>query len=68
MKIVKKVERFYSSALAVYTNSISPSSVDHRCSVGKFAPRRLGGRESGRFGALHGAVGIEWIAKGPRLF
>ena len=40
----KKVERFYASALAVYTDSVSPSSVDHRCAVGKFAPRRWVGK------------------------
>ena len=40
MKIAKKVERFYASALAIYTDSVSPSSVDHRCAVGKFTPRR----------------------------
>ena len=37
MKIAKIVERFYASALAVYTDSVWPSSVDHRCAVGKFA-------------------------------
>ena len=29
----KKVERFYASAVAVYTDSVSPSSVDHWCAV-----------------------------------
>ena len=55
MKIAKKVERFYASAQA-----------DHWCAVGKFAPRRSVGGESGRFAALHWAPGIEWITKGPR--
>ena len=53
MKIAKKVEQFYTSALAVYTDSVSPSSADHRCTVGKFALHRSVGGESGKFGALH---------------
>ena len=53
MKIAKKVERFYASARAIYTDSVSPSSVDHRCAVGKFAPRKSVVGESVRSGALH---------------
>ena len=49
----KKVEQFYASALAAYTDSVSPFSTDHQCAVGKFALHRSVGGESGRFGALH---------------
>ena len=62
----KKAERFYASALAVYTDSVSPSSVDDQCAVGKFAPRRSVGGDSGRFRAVHGAPGTEKIAESPR--
>ena len=59
MKTAKKVERSYASALPVYTDSVSPSSVDHRYAVGKFAPRRSVGGKSRRFGALHWAPDLQ---------
>ena len=66
MKIAKKVELSYASVLAIYTETFSPSSVDHRCAVGKFAQRRSVGGESARFGLSTGHRCIEWIAEGPR--
>ena len=54
MRIAKKIEWFYASTLAIYTD---PSSVDHWCAVGKFAPRWSVGGESARFGVLDGAPG-----------
>ena len=52
----------------VYTDSVSPSSVDHQCAVGKFGLRRSVGGESGKSGLHYRAPGIEWIAEGPRVF
>ena len=65
---LQKVERFYASTLIVYSDSVSWSSIDHWCAVGKFGPSRSVGGESGTFQSLHGALGIEWIAEGPRVF
>ena len=68
MKIAKKVEGFCTSAVAIYTDSVWLSSIDHWGAVGKLAqlgrwvgnPRRLGpplGTEP--------SPGVNWVGSAP---
>ena len=46
MKIGSKVERFCASTVAVSSDSVSSSRIDHYDAVGRFRPHRLVGGES----------------------
>ena len=62
-KIAKRFEWFYTWTLAVYTDSVLPSSSDRGYAAHKFGPRRSVGGKLESFGALHRVLGREWIAE-----